>query len=459
MAASIIAGAASLVTKIPVVGSRIEAGAHFVARRLVLDTMSRLKAGCLRLQYPDGTVQTFGDPTCKDSALTVELKLVRPDSFFWRVLMDADIGISEAYMHGDFECSDLVAFFRVLIANRDLQAISDKDVVLSFLGRLFNGYMHSRRKNTLSGSAKNIQDHYDLSNDLFRIFLSPDMTYSCALFRSDSETLEDGQRNKLLHIIRKARICKDDHVLEVGCGWGSFACLAVQTTGCRVTCITLSIEQLREVEARAAALGISDRIQVKLIDYRTMQGQFDKVVSIEMLEAVGYEFYDAYFSSIDRLLKPDGVAVIQVITTPDQRFEYYRQGVDFIQKHIFPGSLCPSLTCLLNSITRSSNLMIHHLEDIGFHYARTLREWRHTFEKRKDDVKALGFNEVFFRKFVYYFAYCEAGFATRTLGDLHLVLTRPNNSALPAFEEDAWRLPEVVDKRIPMAAPPKKAAK
>mmetsp|Transcript_18912 Transcript_18912/g.31033 ORF Transcript_18912/g.31033 Transcript_18912/m.31033 type:complete len:465 (+) Transcript_18912:126-1520(+) len=406
--------------------------ANVLAESLVCGVLSRIQIGYIEL-LTDGSRRTFGDESAEEK-LRATIRVTQP-KFFWRVLKDADMGLAESYMAGEWETKDLVAFFRVMIANRNSKAISADDFVSAFVGRVVNNFQHYRRRNFLGQSRRNIEDHYDLSNDLFRIFLDPSMTYSSAIFRSDYETLEQGQRNKLSHIVQKAQITKSDHVLEIGCGWGSFAILAAQTTGCKVTCVTLSSRQLEEVVTRVKKLGLEDHIEVQLIDYRLVKGTFDKVVSIEMLEAVGYEFYGDYFATIDRLLKPDGLAVIQVITTPDANFEYYRRGCDFIQKHIFPGSLCPSLTCVINAMTKSSSLQIHHLENIGVHYARTLSMWRHNFLKREDDVRALGFDSVFIRKWDYYFAYCEGGFDARFLGDLQLVLTRPVNMSLPIYED------------------------
>ncbi|MDX9755210.1 MAG: cyclopropane-fatty-acyl-phospholipid synthase family protein, partial [bacterium] len=240
----------------------------------------------------------------------------------------------------------------------------------------------------------------------------------------------DAQKNKLRTVILKARNQASDHVLEIGSGWGGFAMEAVRQTGCRVTTLTLSTEQKALAEQRIAEAGLADRIEVKLCDYRHMQGQFDKIISIEMIEAVGHEFLGAYFQQLDRLLKPDGLVVIQAITIPDQRYDLYRKEGDWLQKYIFPGAVVPSLQALVNAMTRHSSLMVESLENIGPHYAPTLAAWRERLHTHKDAILALGFDTRFFRMWNYYFSYCEAGFATRTLNDLHLVLTRPNNKSL-----------------------------
>jgi len=231
-------------------------------------------------------------------------------------------------------------------------------------------------------------------------------------------------------MIQKARIRAEDHVLEIGCGWGAFAIQAVRQTGCRVTAITLSTEQLQLAKERVKAAGLEDKISIELVDYRKVEGQYDKIVSIEMLEAVGHEFLANFFEVCDSLLKPNGLLVVQVITVPDFRYDKYRKSCDFIQKYIFRGGICPSLSALTNAM-KTSKFTVEQLENIGPHYAKTLRRWRENFIGNKDKIFSLGFDNVFFRKWIYYFCYCEAGFASRTLGDLQIIFTRPCNASLP----------------------------
>jgi len=249
-------------------------------------------------------------------------------------------------------------------------------------------------------------------------------------YRTEEDTLEQAQRNKLQAILRKARIRAGDHVLEIGCGWGAFALEAARETGCRVTGITISREQYELARRRVAEAGLQDRVTILLRDYRHVDGVFDRIVSIEMLEAVGHRYFGEFFQCCEKLLKADGIAVLQTITVPDHRYDEYRKGSDWIQKHIFPGGHLPSLGALCDAMARSSRLVVEHLENIGIHYARTLREWRHRFEKNLDGVAQLGFDRTFQRKWLYYLAFCEAAFETRSLGNLQMVLSRPHNANL-----------------------------
>jgi cyclopropane-fatty-acyl-phospholipid synthase len=389
--------------------------------------LGKLKKGSLKLTLPDGSDRFFGDPS---SSIQADLS-VKSFSFFWRCLKDADIGFGESFMAEEWETNDLVLLLQLLIENQD--AFNDRDIKFAWLGRQLNRLRHRQRRNTPRQSKANIRDHYDLSNDFFQTFLDPRFMYSCALFHHPDESLEQAQINKLRALIRKAAIQPGDHVLEIGSGWGSFALEAARLTGCRVTSITLSEEQLKLARLRARQEGLEDRVQFQLCDYRSVEGEFDKIVSIEMLEAVGQEYYGAFFAACDRLLKPGGLVVLQVITIPDQRYETYRKGSDWIQKYIFPGGMLPSLTALCQAMTDHSRLIVEDLENVGIHYARTLRLWRENFLTQTARVQALGFDRCFQRMWLYYLCYCEAGFATRTLGDLHLVLTRPNNLKLPEF--------------------------
>jgi cyclopropane-fatty-acyl-phospholipid synthase len=280
------------------------------------------------------------------------------------------------------------------------------------------------RPNNRPGSRRNIRRHYDLSNDFFRTFLDDSMAYSCAIFQDPDDSLETAQQRKFQAVIAKAHLGPGDHLLEIGCGWGGFAIAAARRTGCKVTGITISREQYRLARQRVQAAGLQHRIRILLRDYRDLRGRFDKIVSIEMLEAVGHGYYGAFFKQLDRLLAPGGIAVLQSITIPDQRYEAYRRSHDWIQKHIFPGGLLPSLTVLTRTMTRHSRLMVEAVENIGPHYAATLAAWRRRFVANRERVTEMGFDRVFQRKWIYYLGSCEAGFAERVLGDLQLVLTR-----------------------------------
>ncbi|MCB0359358.1 MAG: class I SAM-dependent methyltransferase, partial [Bdellovibrionales bacterium] len=339
------------------------------------------------------------------------------------------IAFGETFQEGLWDTDDLTKLLQIVIENET--AFTASDGSLSLAGRVLDWLQHSLRRNNRSGSKANIASHYDLSNDLFSLFLDPSMTYSSAVYQSEEQPLADAQRNKLRQLISKAGITEHDHVLEIGSGWGSFAIEAARETGCRVTTITLSEKQAREARERIRAAGLEQQISVLLCDYRDVTGAFDKIVSIEMLEAVGKEYFGEFFAACERLLKPNGVLVVQVITMPEQRYARYCRSSDFIQKYIFPGAHIPSLEALTAAAAKRSNFIVEDLENIGVHYARTLREWHETFIEKKDAVKELGFDDKFFRAWRYYFSYCEAGFATRILSNLQLVFTRPNNKRLP----------------------------
>ncbi|MDE2142796.1 MAG: class I SAM-dependent methyltransferase [Elusimicrobia bacterium] len=390
---------------------------------IVLSSLDKIRNGRLTMTLPDGTHRVFGDP---ESPVRADIR-VRRAAFFKRVLLWGDVGFGEAYQAGDFETDDLTALIRLFIENGE--AMEAENSRFALWGKIRNRLRHALNRNTPAGSRRNIYAHYDLGNEFFKLFLDPTMMYSCARF-ADGDTLESAQLRKVNSILDKAGVGAGDHVLEIGSGWGSLAAEAVKR-GARVTTLTISEKQFEHCRARFAREGIADRAEVRFCDYRVAEGRYDKIVSIEMIEAVGHEFLGTFFATCDRLLKPDGLVVIQGITIPDQRYEAYRRGCDWIQKHVFPGALLPSLTAMCDALTRNTNLVVDDVENIGVHYARTLREWRRALLAQGDRVKAQGFDDVFLRTWDYYFSYCEAGFATRTLGDVQLVLTRPNNKRLP----------------------------
>lgn len=395
--------------------------------------------------------------------LSATLRVLRP-GFYWKIATRADLGLADAFVDGDCELEpSLVAFLELVIANRDhareeqrsaAEAAARASALIpqTVLGRarqaaafyaarysgvataivgLTGAYLkHLARSNTLAQARRNIAAHYDLSNDMFQLFLSPDMTYSCAIFERPDEPLQTAQERKLRRLAEKARVRPGDHVLEIGFGWSSLTLLLVKEFGARVTGITLSEQQLALATERVRAAGIADRVDFRLCDYRSLQPpdgrRFDRIVSCEMLEAVGHEYLPDYFFHCDRLLARDGVLVVQVITTPEERYEEYRRSTDFIKEYIFPGCCCPSLQAVVEAAGRTP-LTLNHVEDIGPHYAPTLLRWRDAFLANKEALRKLGFNEQFVRCWDYYFCYCAAGFQTRTLGDLQLVFTRPGN--------------------------------
>jgi cyclopropane-fatty-acyl-phospholipid synthase len=386
-----------------------------VATRLVLSQLARWNAGRLRLVLPDGSEHAFGDV---GERVTVTVNAWR---FFRRVLTGGDIGVGESYMDGDWSCSDLVGLCRTFLLD---QAVLDQRSPWTLARRALHGLQRWSLANTESGSRRNIRRHYDLSNELFALFLDPSMMYSAATFETPDQSLEAAQHAKLEGICRALDLQPGQHVLEIGSGWGAFAMHAARR-GARVTSLTLSEDQHRLATARVAAAGLSDRIEIRLCDYRAVQGQFDHLVSIEMFEAVGLEFYDTFFSACERLLAPDGRMFLQTIAFPDQGFDRYRRDYDWVRKHIFPGSLLASLHEMTASLKRVTRLRIESLRDIGPDYARTLRLWRETFLAQRGEVRRLGFDERFIRMWEYYLASCEAGFGVRYINDLQLVLSRP----------------------------------
>jgi len=407
------------------------------AMRFVIRFLESLTRGELTLIFPDGESRTFGCVTnsvgCATNSrrATMVLKNYR---LFWRVLKDGAIGLGESFVDGDWECDHLPSVIAILLENLDVETERSLNLLRPF--RFLHRLWHQRRHNSPENAKRNIHAHYDLGNEFFSRLLDPSMTYSSAVFTSAEETLEQAQLNKLRLIIDKAKIGQDDHVLEIGSGWGSFALTAARERGCRVTTLTLSEEQKKVVEQRAAAAGLSDRISVQLCDYRHIQGSFDKIVSIEMMEAIGKEYLPTFFECCERLLKPSGIAVVQVITMVDHWYEEYCKRCDWIQKHIFPGSHLPSLTALSEAITKSSQFMIEQLDNFAPHYAKTLAQWRARLHEVTAEIAPLGYDTRFQRTFDYYLACCEAEFGTRWLNLLQLTLTRPNNTAIIASDRN-----------------------
>ena len=346
------------------------------------------------------------------------------DPGFYRALAgNGSVGAGEAYMDGLWRCNDLVGLVQLLVRNRDL--LDGMETGLARLGGVAMKAIHLLRRNTRSGSRRNIAAHYDLGNEFFRLFLSEDLMYSSAYWTGADDTLEAASTRKLDLICRKLALGPDDHVVEIGTGWGGFAVHAAKHYGCRVTTTTISREQHDLAAARIQQAGLGDRITLLQSDYRDLTGQYDKLVSIEMIEAVGADFQDSYFAQIGRLLKPEGLALVQAITTEDHRYQQALQSVDFIKRHVFPGCFIPSVSAMLASKTRSSDLALVALEDFGLSYARTLQAWRERFLAQLPAVRAQGFDVRFLRMWEFYLAYCEGGFRERSIGVSHLLLAKP----------------------------------
>ena len=387
-------------------------------RRMVMKFLEKLPQGEITMTTPDGAKHLFGQQGSKTS-LTME---VNEHRFFRRVMVSGDIGFGEAYTEGDWSTKQLPELLTLLAENESV--MDDRNIISSAVGRLVNYVCHLKRPNTVKGSDRNIREHYDLSNNFFSTFLDPTMTYSCAIFNKPEDSLEQAQRNKLLTIINKAGITEDDHVLEIGCGWGSFAIEAVKRTGCRVTGVTISREQLELAQQRVIEAGLQNRIDLRLCDYRHLDGQYDKVVSIEMLEAVGHAGLGLFFKACDQALKVGGKAVLQVITIPDRKYNAYRYSSDWIRKHIFPGGHLPSMGAMQKAISKNSTLSLDSYVGFSAHYAETLERWRQTLLNKQEEIMALGFDEQFVRKWEYYFAYCHAGFRAQIIDLLQMVLSK-----------------------------------
>jgi cyclopropane-fatty-acyl-phospholipid synthase len=396
-----------------------------LAARTVLGRLAELPVGRLLVRLPDGERRVLGGASPGPDAVVNVHHL----AFFRRLLAGGDIGAGESYMRGEWSTPDPVEAARLFLANEDALGLGGP---LGALRRAADRVRHLLHANTRSGSRRNVRAHYDLGNDLYRLFLDRTMTYSSALFEHPEQTLEDAQLAKYRALAEKAGLGAGDHVLEIGCGWGGFAEYAAGTLGCRITGITLSEEQARFATERMRRAGLSDRVEIRIQDYRDVEGRFDALVSIEMLEAVGHRFLDTFFAACDRLLEPRGRAVLQTITIPDQRYDAYRRGTDFIRTHVFPGGHLPSLAAVQDVLRRVSGFTIHDVTSLGVHYAETLRRWRQAFLERRDEARSLGFDEPFLRLWDFYLAICEAGFAHGTLLSMQLVLVRPGRSELPA---------------------------
>jgi cyclopropane-fatty-acyl-phospholipid synthase len=395
-----------------------------LARRLVLPELAKLTKGRLVLRLPEGAELVLGDPRATGGARMD----VKDENAFRRIMLAADIGLTEGYMEGEWDSPDLNALIGFFIENIDQtpgMSGSARKAIGVGLFRIADRIGHLLRPNDKKMVRRNISEHYDVSNDFFRLFLDPSMMYSSARWEG-TDSLEQAQANKNDSLCRFLQLKPTDHVIEIGTGWGGWALHAVKKYGCRVTSLTISQAQHDLAVERVKAAGLSDRITVKLEDFRDHQGIYDKCVSIEMMEALGHKYLPAFCASIGRLLKPDGIAAFQYITCPDSRYAQFRDGVDFIQKHIFPGSLLLSINRVGELMTKESGFQLDRLEEFGPDYARTLDAWCQAFEANLDKVRGMGFDERFIRKWRLYFRYCQAAFAHRNIGVVQAVYVRPN---------------------------------
>jgi len=398
---------------------------------LFFKALSSMQKGSLRILLPDGTQTYLGDPNSNlDPKFHNGMIQIHDPVFFRKAVLYGDIGFSEAYLDGDWDTDNIEHVISWFILNVEaapnMSGTNNKMFHLD-LFNLANKFLNVIRKNSIKGSRKNIVAHYDLGNGFYKLFLDKTMTYSSAYFEKVDQKLEDAQLVKVDKLCKKLKLKKGEHLLEIGSGWGFLAVHAAKHYGVKVTSVTLSDEQLKYARARAVQENLSNQIEFKLLDYRKIEGSYDKIVSVEMLEAVGEKYYESFFAKCQEVLKPDGLMALQVITCPDNRFEEIKKGVDFIQKHIFPGSLIPSIARLNKAVNRTGDMFLYEMEDMGRHYAKTLNLWQETFDKNVEEVRKEGFDEKFIRKWRYYLSYCAAAFRMKNLSVIQMVYTRPNN--------------------------------
>ncbi len=392
-----------------------------LARRSVLRQLRNLKKGILLLS--DGA-EEFRFGAAQDSDLQAHIR-VRDPRFYSEVAFGGSIGSGEAYIHGYWDCDDLVALVRLLLQNREV--LDGMEGGAARFTEPLQKLFHWVNRNTHEGARRNISAHYDLGNDFFALWLDETMMYSSAIFEHQNTGLHEAQLARMKHICERLQLQPDDHVVEIGTGWGGFALYAAQNYGCKVTTTTISQEQFEKAKERVAEAGLADRITLLFEDFRNLEGQYDKLVSIEMIEAIDHDLFDPYFAKCGELLKPDGAMLIQAITIADQRYEEYRKSIDFIQRYIFPGSGLPSSAVMTDCVSRKTDMRLLGLEDIGLHYATTLQRWRGNFFERIDEVRQQGFSTAFIRMWEFYLCYCEGAFLERAISDVQILFAKPQS--------------------------------
>ncbi len=403
------------------------------AERMVIRLLERMPVGGLRLEHSDGRVRHFGKT---DAPICARVVLRNDEAFFKRCAFYGDIGMGEAYTDGLWDTPDIAAVIAWFIENMNaLNGAQRSHGNLPGVNvlKIVNWFRHLKRENTVETSRRNIAEHYDLGNDFYKLWLDSTMTYSSARFDSAEQALEDAQFAKYDALCRKLRLQPSDHVLEIGCGWGGFAVHAARNFGCHVTGVTISEAQAAYARERIWRDGLTGQVEILIQDYRHITGRFDKIASIEMLEAVGDKYHESFFAKCAEVMAPDGLLGVQMITVPDCRYAGLKKGVDWIQKHIFPGSLLLSVARVGEVLHKTGDLFMHDMEDLGADYARTLSSWHINFNAALDEVRAQGFDESFIRSWNYYLKYCEAAFAARNISVVQAVYTRPNNACLHRF--------------------------
>jgi cyclopropane-fatty-acyl-phospholipid synthase len=409
---------------IPLSKESIEADKSFwmdnVARKLVHAQLSNIENGEIVIRE-EGNEYYFGSVS-EEFPLRVYLD-IHHSSVWSDVAFGGSSGSGEAYIKGSWSCNNLLGLVRIFLRNRHVLQQMDKR--MTRLKAPLHKSLHWLSRNTRKGSRRNIGAHYDLGNDLFELFLDPTMMYSCAYYPSQETSLDEAAVAKLDRICQKLELKPEDHLLEIGTGWGGFAMHAAKYYGCRVTTTTISRQQYELAQQRVQDAGLEDRITLLFEDYRDLSGQYDKLVSIEMIEAIGHQYLDTYFDKCSSLLKPNGMMLLQAITIADQRYEEALREVDYIKKFIFPGGFLPSIAAMSKSVARVTDMKLFHMDDIGPHYARTLADWRERFFDRIDQVRESGYSDAFIRMWEYYLCYCEGGFEERDIGTVQMLLTKP----------------------------------
>lgn len=393
-----------------------------ICRPLLFSRLRKIEFGQVKIIDHCGE-QLFGN-TEQSSELTVEIN-VKDQRFYSDIALGGTVAAGEAYMQGYWSCNNLTGLVRIMLRNR--QVMDQVEGGFSLFKAPILRLMHWLNRNSQAGSRRNIEAHYDLGNEMFELFLDPTMMYSCAYYPDSEASLDQAATAKLQRICEKLQLSETDHVVEIGTGWGGFAIYAATHFGCKVTTTTISKQQYEIARQRVIAAGLEDKVTLLMEDYRDLQGAYDKLVSIEMIEAVGPQYLETYFTKCSTLLKPDGIMLIQAITIQDQFYDQAIKSVDFIQRYIFPGGFIPSVTAISNAVKNATDTRLFQMEDIGPHYATTLRDWRKNFFNNIEQIKALGYSDQFIAMWEFYLCYCEGGFLERTLGTSHLVFVKPDN--------------------------------
>ncbi|PLX59273.1 MAG: SAM-dependent methyltransferase [Vibrio alginolyticus] len=399
------------------------------ARGVIFQCLQKIEIGCLTVieSFKTETAERserFNAPNGEYSGQPVVATIeVKHPGFYSRILQGGSIAAGEAYMDGWWDSPDLTSLMKLMALNmRALDKLEEKG---SWLTKILYKFSHWTNRNSQENSRKNIHAHYDLGNNLYESFLDDNMLYSSALYVQDNDTLEQAQINKMDRLCQQLDLQPSDRVIEIGTGWGAMAIYMAEQYGCHVTTTTISEEQHAYAEQKIRERNLGDKITLLKQDYRDLSGHYDKLVSIEMIEAVGKQFLPSYIKQCQSLLKPGGLMAIQAITIADQRYDYYSNNVDFIQKYIFPGGFLPSVTSLTQAATKYSDLVVRDLFDIGLDYAKTLSEWHSRFNQAEDHVRSLGYDDRFVRMWRYYLSYCEGGFLARSISAVHMTFQRP----------------------------------